>query len=381
MNDARETRTMLVNMPRLLREMAAADLDAAIVASPDNFFYMSSVKIITQTLIRDRIALALVTSDGTVSLVVCKAEESVTRRYSWVEEMRTYIEFHESPMMAVAALIQEKGLARGRIGVEKKFVTAAYFEDLASRLPGARLAACDIAFERARMVKTPAEIDRLRIAARGTDEAIGMAFKAAHPGVTEHAMARVMVDHLFAVGNGEFRDLSWGVACGRNIMTTHYWAGESRLAAQDAVRINVRSTHQGYFSHLYRMGVVGAPTERQRSWYQKALDIHMRAIERLRSGARACELFHVAKKQMAELGVETRGAHVGHSTGIALHENPRLQAIDETVLEPGMVIASEPLIVDGDQCIYHLEDLVLVTEGAPERLSDRTDTERLIQIG
>lgn len=372
--------TRLINMPRLLEGMHAAGLDAALVASPENFFYASSAKIVTQTLIRDRLALALVTADGAITLAVCKAEEGVTRRYTWVDDIRTYVEFHESPMQMVAALAEEKGLARASIGVEKKFVTAAYFEELVKRLPNARLGSCDAAFDRARMVKTPAEIERLRVAARVTDEAIGKAFAAARAGVTEHALARVMADHLFAAGEGEMRDITWGVAAGPNILVTHYWAGASRLEPGQAVRINVRSTWQGYFSHLYRMGTVGEPSARQRGWYEKCRDIHYRANERMRAGVRACDLFHVARKDMAERDATTRGAHVGHSTGLALHENPRLQAIDQTVLEPGMVIASEPLIVDEGECVYHLEDLVLVTDGAPELLSNRTATDALIQI-
>jgi Xaa-Pro aminopeptidase len=371
---------MYVNMPELLKAMKAQGLDAAIVASPDNFFYLSSVKIITQTLIRDRLALGIVTSDGATSLVVCKPEEVLTKRYTWANDVRTYIEFHESPMKAVAELLHEKGLAKAKIGIEKKFVSAAYFEDLQARVPGAKLASCDAAFERARMIKTKPEIDLMRKAAQGTDEAIGHAFKAAKAGVKEHALARVLIDSLFEAGQGDFRDMSWGVAGGPNILTTHYWAGERPLEAGDAVRINVRSTFRGYFSHLYRMGVVGAPSERQRDFYSKCRAIHYGSIDRLRPGARASELYRAAKKDMDDAGVATKGAHVGHSTGISLHENPRLQLLDQTVLEPGMIIAAEPLIVDEGRCIYHIEDLVLVTDGAPEILSNRTNTERLLEI-
>jgi Xaa-Pro aminopeptidase len=54
--------------------------------------------------------------------------------------------------------------------------------------------------------------------------------------------------------------------------------------------------------------------------------------------------------------------------------------LDETVLVPGMVIASEPLVVEPDYCHYHLEDLVLVTDKDPVRLSDRTNTDELFVI-
>ena len=370
----------VVNLPRLLDEMRSAGLDAAVVASPENFFYLSGWKIQTQVLIRDRLALGIVTADGAITLVVCKNEETQTRRYASVEDIRTYAEFQDSPMKVVAEVLQEKGLARARLGIERKYVTVDYFEDLQQRVPAANLGSCDRAFDRARMVKTAVEIDALRKAARGTDEAIVQALRKAHPGDTEHSLARTMSDTLFEVGKAEFRDITWGVSSGPNTITTHYWSGERQLTQGDMLKIGVRSSIQGYYSHLYRMAVVGTPSERHRDWYQRARDVHYRAFERLRPGARACDLYQAAKKDIESVGGAYRGSLFGHSTGIALHENPRIQPQDETVLIPGMVIASEPRVVDPDYCFYHLEDLVLVTETEPVRLSDRSDLDSLFVI-
>jgi len=370
----------VVNVPVLLNEMKEAGLDAAIVASPENFFYLSGWKIQTQSLIRDRYALGIITADGDTALVVAKQEEAQTKRYSWVTDVRTYAEFADSPMKGVAEVLEEKGLSRARIGVEQKYVSEMYFQDLKSRVPNATLLSCDSVFDRARMVKTAPEIEALRLAAAGTDEAIRRALHAARPGDPEHKLARVMSDSLFEIGKGEFRDLTWGVASGPNILITHYWTGDRQLAFDEMVRINVRSTIKGYYSHLYRMAVVGQANERHRSWYQKARDVHYRAMDRLRPGARACDLYQAARKDIEDAGASVRGSLFGHSTGISLHENPRIQPLDETVLVPGMVIANEPQVVDPDYCHYHLEDLVLVTEKDPVLLSDRTDTQNLFVI-
>ena len=370
----------VVNMPVLLNEMRAAGLDAAVVASPENFFYLSGWKIQTQVLIRDRLALGIVTADGAITLVVCKNEETQTRRYSSVEDIRTYAEFIDSPMKSVAEVLEEKGLAKARIGVERKYVTADYYEDLQERIPAASLASCDKVFDKTRMVKTQPEIEALTQAARGTDDAIQRALKTARPGDSEHKLARVMSDTLFEIGHGEFRDITWSVSSGPNITTTHYWSGERLLATDDMLKIGVRSSIQGYYSHLYRMAVVGRASDRHRSWYEKARDVQYRAIERLRPGARACDLYAAAKKDIESVGGSYRGSLFGHSTGIALHENPRIQPNDETVLAAGMVIASEPRVVDPDYCFYHLEDLVLVTDKDPVRLSDRTNLDALFVI-
>jgi Xaa-Pro aminopeptidase len=370
----------VVNMPVLLKEMQAAGLDAAVVASPENFFYLSGWKIQTQVLIRDRLALGIVTADGVITLVVCKNEETQTRRYASVDDIRTYAEFADSPMKGVADVLEEKGLAKSRIGVERKYVTVDYFDDLQQRIPGASLTSCDKAFDRTRMVKTQPEIDALTLAARGTDEAVQRALRTAKPGDTEHKLARVMSDALFDIGHGEFRDITWGVSAGPNTITTHYWSGERQLADGEMLKIGLRSAIHGYYSHLYRLATVGHASERHIDWYKKARDVQYRAIDRLRPGARACDLYHAAKKDIESVGGAYRGSLFGHSTGIALHENPRIQPQDETVLVAGMVIASEPRVVDPDYCFYHLEDLVLVTDKDPVRLSDRTDLDELFVI-
>jgi Xaa-Pro aminopeptidase len=370
----------VVNMPVLLKEMQAAGLDVAVVASPENFFYLSGWKIQTQVLIRDRLALGIVTADGEITLVVCKNEEAQTRRYSSAEDIRTYAEFIDSPMKGVAEVLEEKGLAKAQIGVERKYVTADYYEDLQKRVPAAGLTSCDKVFDKTRMVKTQPEIEALTRAARGTDEAIQCALKIARPGDSEHKLARVMSDSLFQTGHGEFRDITWSVSSGPKITTTHYWSGERQLAPDDMLKIGVRSAFQGYYSHLYRMAVVGRASDRHRSWYEKARDVQYRAIERLRPGARACDLYAAAKKDIESVGGSYRGSLFGHSTGIALHENPRIQPTDDTVLVAGMVIASEPRVVDPDYCFYHLEDLVLVTDKDPIRLSDRSNLDELFVI-
>jgi Xaa-Pro aminopeptidase len=370
----------VVNMPVLLKQMQAAGLDAAVVASPENFFYVSGWKIQSSVLIRDRLSLGIVTADGEITLVVCKNEEGQTRRYASVEDIRTYAEFIDSPMKGVAQVLEEKGLAKARIGVERKYVTADYYEDLQKRIPAASLASCDKVFDNTRMVKTQPEIEALTKAARGTDDAILCALRTAKAGDTEHELARLMSDTLFEIGHGEFRDITWSVSSGPNILTTHYWSGERALVTGDMLKIGVRSAIHGYFSHLYRMAVVGQPSDRQRSWYEKARDVQYRAIDRLRPGARACDLYAAAKKDIESVGGSYRGSLFGHSTGIALHENPRIQPTDETVLEAGMVIASEPRVVDPDYCFYHLEDLVLVTDRDPIRLSDRSNLDELFVI-
>ena len=67
-----------------------------------------------------------------------------------------------SPIPLLAEVLDEKGLATGRIGLEKMHFPVARYEELSALLPSAEFVDCGSLFDEARMVKTAAEIDLLR---------------------------------------------------------------------------------------------------------------------------------------------------------------------------------------------------------------------------
>lgn len=369
-----EPKTKLYNEKRLKQGMDAARLDALVAVSPDNYFYLSSHYMWSAVHIRDRIAVAVLPRDGAPFLVVCANEVSNVRRYTWVDDVRLFTEFVDSPAEVLGAELASSGLGGGRIGIEKKYLTAHYYEQLARTIPSATLVAADDIFDRARMVKTPAEVELLRTAAFGTDKAIYTAMELAREGDTELDLVSLMANNLVRIGGGEFKNISWGAAGGENVLTTHYTGGQRPIRRGDQVRVNLRAAWGNYFSHLYRNAWVGEISARHADLYKRLRELYGATIKLMRPGIRACDVYERITKQATATGLSVKGAHVGHSTGILLHENPRLQPIETTELEAGMVIAVEPLAAEPGFGVYHIEDLVLVTDNDPVVLSDYTDT-------
>ena len=60
---------------------------------------------------------------------------------------------------------------------------------------------------------------------------------------------------------------------------------------------------------------------------------------------------------------------LGHGVGIAIHEAPRLSKLDDTVLEPGMVVTVEPGIYIPGWGGIRLENMILVTSTGAEVLN------------
>jgi Xaa-Pro aminopeptidase len=75
-----------------------------------------------------------------------------------------------------------------------------------------------------------------------------------------------------------------------------------------------------------------------------------------------------------------RPPHFGHSPGIGLHEEPLIHPANETPLVPGMVLCIEPTHVDPARGGFHIEDTIVVTDGAPRLLPDAIPTGRMAVI-
>src|SRR5262245_44639218 len=110
---------------RQVRAMKEAGLDALVSISPENFAYVTGFLSPTQLLMRWRHAMALVTADGTVALVVVDMEASTIRAESPPgTKIAVWHEFKFDAMSVLATLLREHGLGQARVGIEMDYLPA-----------------------------------------------------------------------------------------------------------------------------------------------------------------------------------------------------------------------------------------------------------------
>jgi Xaa-Pro aminopeptidase len=368
------------NMHGLREAMRARDLDALVAVSPANVTYTSGLDLYTQTLIPDRLVLTVVEGDGTTTLIIWGGERDKVERDARVDAARYYAEFGEPPAAVLAAALAERGLARGRIGVELGALPASAYLELVRLLPAAQVVSCEDAFAEARMIKTAAEIDLLRRTALAIDRAAAAAAADACAGESERAFAARIVSHLLTLVE-EVAGPDGIVASGPNAPVMHHLSGPRSLARGDIVRYGAKASFLGYWCIILRMAVVGAASQQQRDSYARFAEIYHDTLALLRPGTRACDVFHACRAHIERHGMRLVSEKVGHSTGLVFRETPILTPSDTRELREQMVIAYDYLVLDERGAPHHIEDRVLVTAQGPVLLSDAIDTRSLAAIG
>ena len=367
-----------INLAALRQGMDREGVDVLLAVSQENFFYLTDTLLLSQKMLPARLCIAVLPRDGAPSAVVCYCEELQTRQDSWITDIRTYLEFQESPLRAVADHLTARGFAAARIGIEERFLAAAYAQELAGLLPDASLVGADHLFDEARAIKTPAEIELMAAAARRTERAILASLQTAAPGDTEQEMATGLSTRVLSAG------ATWHwltLAAGSNTAINHPYPGSKRLTAGEIVRIDLTANFGGYQADVARTAAIAAAGDERRSTYRRLRDAQRETIAAARPGSRACDLYLGCKRALARSGLAITSQSVGHGFGIGMHEFPVLHAYERAEIEPGMVLNIEPAAKDADGFLYHTEDTLVVTDGEPRILTDLMDTDELFVIG
>ncbi len=366
-----------INWSGLEQAMDAEGLEAVVAASPENFFYLSNCLLLSQQIIPSRLCMAIAPRETPPAAMVCYCEERQMRQDSWMTDIRTYLEFQEHPMTALAGTLREMGLARAVIGIERHFLTAADVDRLGEELPQARLREADRLFGRVRAIKTPAELEILTQAASVTEGAIQASFRKARPGQSEKVMADDLSGRVLHAGATS----QWiTLAVGANTAVNHPFPSAKSLTPGEILRVDVGGTFQGYQSDVARTSAIGTVTSEQASVYRRLREAQRQTIDTVRPGVRACDLYFTCRRELEQRGLSMTSQAVGHGLGIGMHEFPVLHGRETARIQPGMVLNVEPAVLDSQGFLYHLEDLFVVTETGPRILTRLMDTTGLFVI-
>ncbi|NLE77289.1 MAG: aminopeptidase P family protein [Chloroflexi bacterium] len=384
-------RSRFTDVERLQCLVQASGLDAVLATSRENVTYCGGLYDPGLRTMPNRLHVALWPAEGEPVFILPQyrlGEETLIadrRGYEFYvradapTDPRGVPHVHQAPIALLAETLREKGLARGRLGLETHSLPAAHFLSLQQALPEARFVDCTSLLEEARMIKTPAEIDCLAAAARATDAAIGRAFARARPGSAASELAATIAEGLLRQGADGLAFLELDVA--RDGQRLDFAEAPTDLRPGDLVRVDGGGYFEGYLSDVARMAVVGQPTPAQQQTYARTLEMQRRIIHQvLRPGVPGGQLYGAMARLFEEAGFAAPWGQIVHGLGLYIHERPWLREVETYTLQPGMVLCVEAIVHQPPWAMVHIEDLVLVTESGARLLTDPASAETLFVI-
>jgi methionyl aminopeptidase len=205
------------------------------------------------------------------------------------------------------------------------------------------------------VLKSAREIAAMREAGRIVARVLEMIGAAVRPGVTTaelDALAEREIRKAGAIPAFKgYHGFPGSICASVNDEVVHGIPGSRRLAAGDIVSIDVGAILNGYVgdgAHTFKVGRVTPEAERLLATTRAALAAGIAAA---RCGGRLSDISHAVQSEVERAGFSTVRSYCGHGIGREMHEDPQVPNFGPpgrgAKLEPGMVLAIEPMVTTG----------------------------------
>jgi Xaa-Pro aminopeptidase len=344
---------------RLRAAMAQRGLDALLVTSPVSVRYLSTYA--------GSNGLLCVTPGGGALLTDFRYATAVAHlREQW------NVQVVDSNLVAsLAERFADLFRAGGRVGFESAHLSHHGFEQLqtAAGAAGVELVPTLGLVEGLRAVKSADELDCIARGAAMTDQVYEWLADEGLAGRNERELAWEVAMRFRELG-AEGPSFVPIVASGEHGALPHGRPRDVEIERGTLVVIDIGALVDGYCSDCTRTFTSGPVDGEMREVYELVLRAQEAALALVRPGTPCAEVHEAARRMIAEAGYGEHFRHgTGHGVGLAVHEEPRLRAGAEGVLEPGNVVTVEPGVYLPGRFGVRIEDLVVVTEGGHDVLS------------
>ena len=377
--------------------MKDQELSALVVRAPDNLVYLTNYWCMKGY------DAAIFPREGEPTLIALEPQLADAQRNSWTKDIRVFKSYHESDprppqyraLDLALSVLKERGLT-DKIAVELNMGTQSadrmvgepttptlmYF-DAFGEVAGRVVDASPLLNE-ARAIKTPQEIERMRLA--NELAALAMEYTREHlrPGMKESEVGGMFESFVHGVGVGykgkvEMARAFTLVWSGKGIAT--FTATSDRPVQQnEPTLLEIWVCVDGYWTDLTKNMCPGELTPEYHKLLDLLLSVFNEAIAYARDGASLPDLDRLIRARIGEGGYPGQPSHaICHGVGARAHEPPYAHQAGHGTIKKGMVLAIEPGIYWPGGGGLRLEDNFLITDEGNEKLCSYPDDFRLVK--
>lgn len=292
-----------------------------------------------------------------------------------------YTDWHRDNYFAAVKRLIADGQ---RVGIEYDHINLENLRKLQGALPTAELVDIGKPAMRLRMIKSEEEIAHIRESARIADVGGYACVEAIGVGVPEYEVAlhstQAMVREIGqSLPHVELMDTWTWFQSGINTDGAHNPVTSRKIERGDILSLNCFPMPAGYYTALERTLFAEECSDEHRRLWEINVQVHEAGQALIKPGARCCDIANALNEIYAEHDLlQYRTFGYGHSFGVLSHYYGREAGLElrediETVLEPGMVVSMEPMIMLPEGVPgaggYREHDILVVTEQGADNIT------------
>ena len=214
-------------------------------------------------------------------------------------------------------------------------------------------------------IKTPDEIEKMRVAGRLAAEVLEMIEPHVAAGTTTGDLDAICHRYIVEEQNAipaplNYRGFPKSICTSINHEVCHGIPGDRRLRKGDILNIDVTVIKDGYHGDTSRMFFIGKPSVIAERVTRISLECLWRGIEQVRPGARLGDVGQAVQQHAERNNCSVVREFCGHGIGRVFHEDPQVLHYGTPGtgerLEEGMTFTIEPMINAGRRHVKILPD-------------------------
>lgn len=214
-------------------------------------------------------------------------------------------------------------------------------------------------------IKTPEDIEKMRIAGKLAAEVLEMIGPFVKEGVTTDELDKICHDYIVNVQQAIPAPLNYhgfpkSICTSVNHQVCHGIPGNKKLKDGDIVNVDITVLKDGYHGDTSKMFVIGKPSILAERLIKITYECLMLGIQQVKPGAHFGDIGAAIQQYAEKNRFTVVREYCGHGIGKIFHESPNVlhygKAGTGEVMKPGMIFTIEPMINAGKRDVKLLPD-------------------------
>lgn len=214
-------------------------------------------------------------------------------------------------------------------------------------------------------IKTPEEIEKMRIAGRLAAEVLEMIEQHVKPGVTTEELNTICHDYIVNIQDAvpaplDYHGFPKSICTSVNHQVCHGIPANKRLKNGDIVNVDITVIKDGFHGDTSKMFILGDASILARRLTNITYDALWHGIHQVKPGATLGDIGHAIQSYVESNNYSVVREYCGHGIGKEFHEDPQIlhygTAGEGIKLQAGMTFTIEPMINSGKRQVKLLPD-------------------------